>query len=126
MGLPAGGHRDELHRGVSQRALLDGFFADSFRIHKGTTTFRIFGPQWEPLLSGMAVLWTDWLVLFWRDRRKSSADLKRPATQLVAATAGSVRDMAAPGQTGVIPSSQWRRSAGLNFRLASHARDPEC
>jgi predicted acyltransferase len=48
----------------------DGFFADSFRIHLGTAPFRIFGPQWEPLLLGMAVLLSFWLLLFWMYRRK--------------------------------------------------------
>jgi heparan-alpha-glucosaminide N-acetyltransferase len=46
------------------------FIADSFRIHLGTGIFQIFGTAVEPLLMGMAVLGTYWLILFWMYRRK--------------------------------------------------------
>jgi heparan-alpha-glucosaminide N-acetyltransferase len=46
------------------------FISDSFRIHLGTGIFQIFGTAVEPLLMGMAVLATYWLILFWMYRRK--------------------------------------------------------
>ena len=46
------------------------FIADSFRIHLGTGIFQIFGTAVEPLLMGIAVLATYWLILFWMYRRK--------------------------------------------------------
>lgn len=50
--------------------LFDSFIVTSFRIHLGPNAFRIFGAALEPLLLGMAVLLTYWLMLFWMYRRK--------------------------------------------------------
>jgi heparan-alpha-glucosaminide N-acetyltransferase len=50
--------------------LLGKFIVDSFRIHLGTGIFRIFGTAVEPLMIGLAVLATYWLILFWMYRRK--------------------------------------------------------
>jgi predicted acyltransferase len=50
--------------------LFDRFIADSFRIHLGRHAFQIFGTGLEPLLLGMAVLLTYWLILWWMYRRK--------------------------------------------------------
>lgn len=44
--------------------------ANSFRIHLGQRVFQIFGTAFEPLLFGMAVLLTYWMILFWMYRRK--------------------------------------------------------
>jgi heparan-alpha-glucosaminide N-acetyltransferase len=38
--------------------------------HLGQPTFQVFGPDYEPLLLGAAVLLLDWLILFWMYRRK--------------------------------------------------------
>jgi heparan-alpha-glucosaminide N-acetyltransferase len=50
--------------------LFEDFVASSFRIHLGERTFQIFGTALEPLLLGMAVLLTYWVLLFWMYRRK--------------------------------------------------------
>jgi heparan-alpha-glucosaminide N-acetyltransferase len=50
--------------------LFEDFIASSFRIHLGERTFQIFGTALEPLLLGMAVLLTYWVLLFWMYRRK--------------------------------------------------------
>jgi predicted acyltransferase len=50
--------------------LIDAFILDSFRIHFGPDVFRWFGEEYEPLVSGIAVLTVEWLILFWMYRRK--------------------------------------------------------
>ena len=50
--------------------LFGNFFASSFRIQVGPDAFKLFGDGLEPLLSGMAVLLSYWLVLFWMYRRR--------------------------------------------------------
>ena len=50
--------------------LFENFIESSLRINLGEGPFRIFGPGLEPLLMGMAVLLSYWLILFWMYRRK--------------------------------------------------------
>jgi predicted acyltransferase len=50
--------------------LWGSFFAKSFYTHLGHGPFQIFGPALEPLLLGIAVLLTYWLMLFWMYRNK--------------------------------------------------------
>ena len=50
--------------------LLDGFVTGSFKTHLGGNVFKIFGTPYEPIVSGIAILATYWLILFWMDRRK--------------------------------------------------------
>ena len=50
--------------------LFERFMFSSFRIHLGPNAFKILGPGLEPLLLGMAVLLSYWLILFWMYRRK--------------------------------------------------------
>jgi len=50
--------------------LCERFVFSSFRIHLGPNAFKILGPGLEPLLLGMAVLSSYWLILFWMYRRK--------------------------------------------------------
>ena len=49
--------------------LLDDFVLGSYRTHLGRDVFSVFGPTYEPLVSGAAILATYWLILFWMDRR---------------------------------------------------------
>lgn len=50
--------------------LLRGFLTDSLRTHLGRETFQSAGPEWEPILTGAAVLLVLWLMLFWMYRNK--------------------------------------------------------
>ncbi len=50
--------------------LFERFMESSFRIHLGADTFKILGAGLEPLLLGMAVLLSYWLILFWMYQRK--------------------------------------------------------
>ncbi len=50
--------------------LLRDFVVNSFHTHLGTPIFRILGAGLEPLLLGIAVLFTYWLILFWMYRRR--------------------------------------------------------
>ena len=50
--------------------LIESFILDSFRIHLGSTVFKQFGPEYEPLVSGVAVLLVLWLILFWLYRQR--------------------------------------------------------
>lgn len=50
--------------------LWERFIADSFRIHLGAKAFQFLGVEYEPLISGLAVLGVYWLVLYWMYRRK--------------------------------------------------------
>jgi heparan-alpha-glucosaminide N-acetyltransferase len=50
--------------------LLKGFLSQTFNTHLGPRAFLAFGPAYESLLRGAAVLVVLWLILFWMDRRK--------------------------------------------------------
>ncbi len=50
--------------------LLGNFVSSSFRINLGRGVFQILGTGLEPLLQGLAVLLTYWLILLWMYRRK--------------------------------------------------------
>ncbi|HVM46444.1 MAG TPA: DUF5009 domain-containing protein, partial [Candidatus Acidoferrum sp.] len=50
--------------------LLEGFVAETLRVHLGRGLFRLFGPPYEPLFLGAAGLLVLWLALFWMYRRK--------------------------------------------------------
>ena len=50
--------------------LFERFTFSSFRIHLGPNFFKVLGSGLEPLLLGMAVLLTYWLILFWMYRHK--------------------------------------------------------
>jgi heparan-alpha-glucosaminide N-acetyltransferase len=50
--------------------LFERFIFSSFRTNLGPNAFNFLGTGLEPLLLGMAVLLTDWLILFWMYRRK--------------------------------------------------------
>ena len=50
--------------------LFERFIVSSFRIHLGRRAFQVFGAGVEPLLMGMVVLATYWLMLWWMYRRK--------------------------------------------------------
>jgi len=50
--------------------LFGDFIASSFRTHLGQGIFAILGTGVEPLLEGIAVLLTYWLLLYWMYRRK--------------------------------------------------------
>jgi predicted acyltransferase len=48
----------------------DKFFGKALYTHLGKKPFSIFGPAFEPLLHGAAVLLILWLILLWMHRRK--------------------------------------------------------
>ena len=50
--------------------LFEEFITSSFHIHLGNWPFEILGQSLQPLLLGMAVLLTYWLLLLWMYRRK--------------------------------------------------------
>jgi predicted acyltransferase len=50
--------------------LCEDFVTRSFQIHLGEGPFLLFGPAFQPLLLGSAVLVTYWLMLWWMYRRK--------------------------------------------------------
>jgi heparan-alpha-glucosaminide N-acetyltransferase len=50
--------------------LFEQFFIDGLTRHLGAKTFDVFGPAYEPLLLGAAVLALEWLVLWWLYRRR--------------------------------------------------------
>ena len=50
--------------------LIEDFLRSGFRTHLGRDVFKVFGPAYEPLVSGAAILGVYWLILFWMDRRK--------------------------------------------------------
>jgi heparan-alpha-glucosaminide N-acetyltransferase len=50
--------------------LFEHFIISSFRINLGRSVFQIFGIGIEPLMTGLAVLATYWLMLWWMYRRK--------------------------------------------------------
>lgn len=50
--------------------LWEEFIIRSFHIHFGSGPFALLGPGLEPLVLGIAVMLTYWLVLYWMFRRK--------------------------------------------------------
>jgi heparan-alpha-glucosaminide N-acetyltransferase len=50
--------------------LFEEFVASSLKIHLGQRPFLIFGPGFEPLLFGAAILFLYWATLLWMYRRK--------------------------------------------------------
>jgi heparan-alpha-glucosaminide N-acetyltransferase len=50
--------------------LFEGFIVSSFRIHLGPNAFAILGSELQPLLQGIAVLLTFWVILYWMYKRK--------------------------------------------------------
>jgi heparan-alpha-glucosaminide N-acetyltransferase len=50
--------------------LFTGFIADALLRHLGHGCFQFFGPVYEPLLLGAAVLLLEWLILWWMHRRQ--------------------------------------------------------
>ena len=50
--------------------LWEDFIIDNLHINLGLAPFRILGPGLEPLLLGITVMLTYWLILFWMYRRK--------------------------------------------------------
>lgn len=49
---------------------IEGFLGNSLKIHLGPDVFKGFGPDYEPVVQGAAVLLLMWLILFWMYRRK--------------------------------------------------------
>jgi len=49
---------------------LEHFVLESLKIHLGSAPFLIFGPPFEPVLRGIAVLLVFWGILYWMHRRK--------------------------------------------------------
>ena len=50
--------------------LIDGFVADSLRIHLGQGVFEIFGKSWALVTQGAMVLSILWLICYWMYRKK--------------------------------------------------------
>jgi len=50
--------------------LWQDFIIDNLHINLGHGLFRIFGSGLEPLILGIAVMLTYWLILYWMYRRK--------------------------------------------------------
>jgi heparan-alpha-glucosaminide N-acetyltransferase len=50
--------------------LFEGFILSSLRTHLGASTFKIFGPAYETLLSGGCTLLILWSILYWLYKRK--------------------------------------------------------
>jgi heparan-alpha-glucosaminide N-acetyltransferase len=48
----------------------EGFITANLKTHFGREIFRVFGPEYEPLVQGGAVLLVLWLLLLWMYRRK--------------------------------------------------------
>lgn len=48
----------------------EDFIVESLHIHLGHQIFRVFGTGLEPLMLGIAVMLTYWLILYWMYRRK--------------------------------------------------------
>ncbi len=47
-----------------------GFLVKTFTIHFGQDVFKGFGPEYEPFVTGVAVLTVYWLILFWMYQRR--------------------------------------------------------
>lgn len=50
--------------------LWEDFLIDNLHIHFGHAPFQIFGPGYEPLLTGIAVMLLYWAILYWMYRKK--------------------------------------------------------
>ncbi len=50
--------------------LCENFLLSTFRIHLGDRPFLLFGPAFQPLLLGIAMLLSYWAILYWMYRRK--------------------------------------------------------
>jgi predicted acyltransferase len=50
--------------------LFDGFIYKNLVTHIGQGTFNIFGGTYEPFFHGAALLFVEWLILYWMYRRK--------------------------------------------------------
>ena len=50
--------------------LFENFIQSSLKTHLSAKPFLLFGPAYEHLLIGTAVLLAFWLILFWMYRRK--------------------------------------------------------
>ena len=50
--------------------LFEGFVSQGLKTHLGVNAFRVFGPDFEPLVHGALVLLVLWLLLYWMYRRK--------------------------------------------------------
>jgi predicted acyltransferase len=50
--------------------LFEGFIMKALKTNLGQNAFKVWGPTYEPLLHGAAVLLVFWLILFWMYRRK--------------------------------------------------------
>lgn len=50
--------------------LFESFIAKNLRTHLGAAVFGMFGPAFDPLLHGAAILLVEWLLLYWMYRRK--------------------------------------------------------
>jgi predicted acyltransferase len=50
--------------------LTEGFIRSTFTIHLRSDNFQYWGPKYEPVVSGAAVLLAYWLILLWMDRRR--------------------------------------------------------
>ncbi|BDC50099.1 membrane protein [Bryobacterales bacterium F-183] len=50
--------------------LIDGFLAESLKIHLGRAVFEFFGTALAPVVQGAAVLTLLWMMLLWMYRRK--------------------------------------------------------
>ena len=50
--------------------LWEDFIVDNLHIHLGSQVFRLFGAGLEPLMVGIAVMLTYWLILYWMFRRR--------------------------------------------------------
>jgi predicted acyltransferase len=50
--------------------LWEDFIVSSLHIHLGFQVFRIFGVGLEPLMVGIAVMLTYWLILYWMYHRR--------------------------------------------------------
>jgi len=48
----------------------DKFISDSLKLHLGTKWLDTFGPAYQPLVLGGAVLAIEWLILYWLYRQK--------------------------------------------------------
>lgn len=50
--------------------LVERFVLNSFKTHFGSRVFEMFGPAYEPLVSGAIVLLIYWIVLWWMYRQR--------------------------------------------------------
>ncbi|MEO8428793.1 MAG: DUF5009 domain-containing protein [Verrucomicrobiota bacterium] len=50
--------------------LFDGFIFKNLVTHLGSGAFNIFGDAYEPFFHGAALLFVEWLILYWMYRRK--------------------------------------------------------